>query len=178
MANRLPDRVTAIDEAVVAGHETGSVGGEVDRKVVEVVHGTEALLRGLVDPDALLGIEGGDAVQSSVHVTGRDAVDTDVVAGPLGGERLSELDNAGLGGVVARLLLRIVDDGSGHRSDVDDRAASLGLDHGLADGLGHDESAGDVDVDQATEHVVVVHLSLDVGTSNLLVWLSDSRNIG
>ena len=109
-ANRLPDRVTAVDEAVVAGHEAGTVGGEVDGQVVEVVNVAETLLGGLIDPDALLGVQGGNTVEGGVHVAGRDAVDTDAVTGPLGSEGLGELDNAGLGGVVAGLLLRVVND--------------------------------------------------------------------
>lgn len=34
------------------------------------------------------------------------------MAGPLGGEGLGELDDTGLGGVVAGMLLRVVDDGA------------------------------------------------------------------
>jgi hypothetical protein len=168
-ADRLPDRVTAVDQAVVAGHEAGTLRGEVDGQVVEVVNIAETLLGSLVDPDALLGVEGGNTVEGGVHVAGRDAVDADAVAGPLGSEGLGELDNAGLGGVVARLLLRVVDHSAGHRGDVDDRAASLGLDHGLADGLGNDEGTGDVDVDKTTEHVVVVDLGLDVRAGDVSV---------
>lgn len=172
---RLPDRVTAVDEAVVAGHEARTVGGEVDGEVVEVVNGTETLLRGLVDPDALLSVEGGDTVERGVHVAGADGVDADLVTGPLSGEGLGELDDAGLGGVVARLLLRVVDDGARHGGDVDDRAAGLGLDHLLADGLGDEEGTGDVDVDEATELVVVVDLGLDVGTNDLSVKEKEVR---
>ena len=47
----------------------------------------------------------------------------------------------------------------------------------LTDGLGDDESASDVDVNEATEHVVVVHLGLDVGASGLSVEFRDSREI-
>jgi hypothetical protein len=161
-ANRLPDRVTAVDQAVVAGHEAGTLRGEVDGQVVEVINVAETLLGGLVDPDTLLGVKGGNAVEGGVHVTGGDGVDTDAVTGPLGSEGLGELHNTGLGGVVAGLLLRVVDDSTGHRGDVDDGATSLGLDHGLTNGLGDDEGASDVDVDETTEHVVVVDLGLDV----------------
>ena len=97
------------------------------------------------------------------------------MTGPLGGEGLGELNNTGLGGVVTRLLLRVVDDSAGHRGDVDDGTASLGLDHGLTDGLGNDEGAGDVDVDETTEHVVVIDLGLDVGAVELSMKFGDSR---
>jgi len=160
---RLPDGVTAVDEAVVSGHEAGSVGGEVDGQVVQVVDSTQALLRSLIDPDALLGIESGNAVEGSVHVAGADRVDTNLVAGPLGGEGLGKLDNTGLRGVVAGLLLRVVHDSAGHGGDVDDRPASLSLDHLLADSLRNEEGSGDVDVDETTELVVVVGFSLDIG---------------
>jgi hypothetical protein len=160
---RLPDGVTAVDEAVVAGHETRAVGGEVNSQVVQVIDGTETLLRSLVDPDALLGVEGGNAVQGGVHVARADGVHADLVTGPLGGEGLGELDDTSLGRVVTRLLLWVVDDGSGHRGDIDDRAASLRLDHLLTDSLGDEEGAGDVDVDETAELVVVVRLGLDIG---------------
>jgi hypothetical protein len=162
VAKRLPDGIATVDQAVVAGHEAGTVGGEVNGKVVQVVDSTETLLRGLIDPDALLGVKSGDTVERSVHVARADGVDANLVTGPLGGEGLGELDNAGLGGVVTGLLLRVVDHGTGHRGDVDDRTAGLGLDHLLADSLGNKEGAGDVDVDETTELVVVIGLGLDV----------------
>lgn len=162
-ASRLPNRVTTVDQAVVASHEAGTVGGQVHGEVVEVVNRAEALLGGLIDPNALLRVKGWDTVKGSVHIAGGDRVDADVVAGPLRSERLGQLYNAGLGGVVARLLLRVVDHGAGHRGDVDYGTASLGLDHGLADGLGNDEGASDVDINEATELVMVVGLGLDVG---------------
>ena len=174
-ASRLPDRVAAVDQAVVAGHETGTVRGEVDSQVVEVINVTETLLGSLIDPDALLGVQSGNTVEGGVHVAGRDAVDTNAVAGPLGSEGLGELDNAGLGSVVAGLLLRVVDDSSGHRGDVNDGSAGLGLDHSLANGLGDDEGTGDVDVDETTEHVVVIDLGLDVGAVELSMKFGDSR---
>lgn len=159
----LPDAVTAIDEAVVARHESGAVRREVNGEVVEVVDGAETLLWRLIDPDALLGVEGGHAVERRVHVARADGVDANAVAGPLGGEGLGELHDAGFGGVVARLLLWVVDDRTGHGGDVDDGAASLQFDHLLAHGLGDEEGAGDVDVDEAAELLVVVGLGLDVG---------------
>lgn len=159
----LPNAVAAIDEAVVAGHEGRAIRGKVDSEVVEVINRAETLLRGLVDPDALLGVKGGDAVEGRVHVAWGDGVDADVVASPLGSEGLGQLNDAGLGGIVAGLLLRVVDDGTGHGGDVDDGAALLGLDHLLADGLGDEEGAGDVDVNEAAELLVVVDLGLDVG---------------
>lgn len=71
-----------------------------------------------------------------------------------------------LGGVVARLLLGVVDDGSRHGGYEDDGSRLLGSNHGLGDGLGHQEGTSQVDVDEATEHGVVVLLSLDVGVGD------------
>lgn len=169
ISKHLPDGVAAVDQAVVARHEAGTVGGEVHGQVVEVVDGTETLLRGLVNPDALLSVKSRNTVEGGVHVAGADGVHANLVTGPLGGEGLGELDDTGLGRVVTGLLLRVVDHGAGHGSDVDDRTTSLSLDHLLADGLRDEEGSGNVDVNETTELVVVVRLGLDVGTRKMSV---------
>jgi hypothetical protein len=120
-------------------------------------------LRGVVHPNALLGIKSRNTVESSVHVSRRDGVDADVIASPLGSEGLGKLDDSSLGGVVARLLLRVVDDGTGHGGDVDHGATTLEFDHLLTDSLSDEEGSGDVDVKQTTELLRVVGLGLDVG---------------
>lgn len=158
----LQDGVAAVDGDVGAGHEAGGVGGEEDTEAVEVVDGAEAGLGRQRAPDLLLGLEGGHAVQGRVHVARGDAVDADVVLGPLGGERLAELDHAGLGRVVARLLLRVVDDAAAHRRHEDDAAGLLRRHHGAADGLAHEERAREVDVDEASEHLRSVKVSTGV----------------
>lgn len=159
-------RVTTVDEDVGAGHEAGRVGGEEDAEAVELVNATQAVLGGEGLPDLLLGLEGRDTVEGSVHVTGGDAVDTDVVLGPLGGDGLGELDDTSLGGVVAALLLGVVDNGARHGSNEDDATGLAGGHHGAADGLGHEEGTSKVDVDETTEHGGVVGLGLDVGVGN------------
>lgn len=160
---RLPQSVPSVDKTVVAGHVAAGRGAEVDGQAVEVVDGAEALLGGVVDPDTLLSLEGRDAVEGGVHVAGGDSVDPDLVAGPLGGQGLCHLDDGGLGGVVAGLLLRVVDDAARHGGDEDDGAAVLGVDHVAADGLGDQKGAGDVDVEKTAELLGVVVLGLDVG---------------
>jgi hypothetical protein len=94
-----------------------------------------------------------------------DTVDSDVILSPLSAKRLAELDDASLGRVVAGLLLGVVDNGARHGGDQDDGTRLASCHHGLADGLRHQEGSGEVDVDQAAEHGVVVGLSRDVGTA-------------
>lgn len=142
----LPECVTTVDQAVVSGHVSRALAREIDGQVVEVVNGAKTLLGGVVDPDTLLGLEGRDTVEGSVHVSGGDCVDTDLVASPFGGERLCELDNSSLGGIVAGLLLRVVDDAAGHGGNEDDAATVAGGDHVATDGLCDEERTGDVDV--------------------------------
>ena len=103
------------------------------------------------------------------ELTGRDAVDTDAILGPLSSQGLAELDNTSLGCVVARLLLWVVDDRAGHRSNQDD-GSRLVLGHqGTTNSLGHHEGTGQVDIDQAAPHLEIVGLGWDVGTVKLLV---------
>jgi len=136
-----------------SSHVRRAVRGEEDSKVVELVNISETLLRSVVNPNPLLSIEGGDTVECGVHVTGGDGVDTDAVASPLSGERTSKLNDSSLRGVVAGLLLGVVDDGSRHGSDEDHGHGVLDLDHLLGDGLGDQEGSGNVDVDETTEHL-------------------------
>lgn len=158
--------VATVNEQVGASHEAGRVGAEVDANAVELVDITQAVLGSEAAPDLLLGVESGDTVESSVHVAGRDGVDTDVVLGPFGGNGLAELDDTGLGGVVAALLLRVVDNGARHGGDEDQAAWLASGHHGAANGLGHEECTSKVDVNQATEHGRVVCFGLDVGVGN------------
>lgn len=158
--------VATVNEQVGAGHEAGGVGAEVDAKAVELVDIAQAVLGSEAAPDLLLGVESGNTVEGSVHVARRDGVDTDLVLGPLGGDGLAELDDAGLGGVVAALLLGVVDNGAGHGGDEDQAARLASGHHGAADGLGHEECTSEVDVNKTTEHGRVVCLGLDVGVGN------------
>lgn len=158
--------VTTVDEDVSARHEGAGVAGEEDGQAVEVIDGAEAVLGRQGAPDLLLGLEGGDAVERRVHVAGGDAVDADAVLGPLGGERLAQLHHARLGGVVAALLLRVVDDGPAHAGHEDDGAGLVRLHHRPPDRLRHQERPRQVDVDQPPEHGRVVRLGLDVGVGD------------
>jgi len=151
---------------MLTSHEARGVAGKEDSKTVQLVDRSETSLWRQGRPDLLLRIQSRDAVQRRVHVARRDRVDADAVLGPLRRERFAEMDDAGLGGVVAGLLLGVVDDGARHGGDEDDGAGLLCLDQGPSDGLGHEERAGEVDVDETAEHAVVVFLSLDVGVGD------------
>lgn len=170
-SGHLQDSVATVDSDVGTRHETRGVGGEEDTETVEVVDLAEAGLGRHGAPDLLLGLEGGDAVEGGVHVARGDAVDADIVLGPLGGEGLAELDDTGLGGIVARLLLRVVDDAAAHGRHQDDGARLLGIYHGASDGLAHEEGTRQVDVDEASEHLMVASM---VSLFSLLLYLSNT----
>ena len=104
----------------------------------------------------------GPLVQRRLHVARGDAVDADAARGPLGRERFAELDDAGFGGVVRALLLRVEDAGAGHAGDEDHRGRVAGR-KGPGEGAGGDEGPGEVDVDQVAEERDRVGLSFDVG---------------
>lgn len=83
--------------------------------------------------------------QPGVDVAGRDAVDTGKVS-PFVGQRLGEVDAAGLGDVVGRLLLGKVRNVPAHGRG-DDEGALLLLAEMETDGTGAVEGAGQVGVD-------------------------------
>lgn len=169
-ASLLVERVSAVDDAVGAGHEARSIRSKEDAQAVELVDVAEACLRGEALPDLLLGVEGGDFVEGGVHVARRDAVDADVVLGPLGRQRPAQLDHARLGRVVARLLLRVVDNTTAHGRDQHDGCALASRDGSPPDGLRHEERAREVDIHQAPEHGGVVRLGGEVA-------VCDSRRV-
>lgn len=118
---------------------------------------------GSIDPNLLLSVESGNTVERSVHVSGGDGVDADVVFGPFSSKRLGQLDDASFGGVIARLLLRIVDDRAGHGCNENDGSRSLLLDHLTANGLRDEEGAVNVDIDESSEFLGGVVFSWYVG---------------
>lgn len=159
-------RIPTIHHHIGSGHERGGVGGEEDAEAVELIDVAQAVLGSERAPDLLLGVKGRNAVEGSVHVTGRNAVDTDAVLGPLSTNGLGELNDTGLGGVVAGLLLGVVDDGTGHGGDQDQATGLASGHHGATDSLGHEEGTSQIDVNETTEHGGVVGLGLDVGVGD------------
>lgn len=83
--------------------------------------------------------------EARVDVAGGDCVDAGEIA-PLVGERLGQVDAAGLGHVVRRLLLREVGDEATHARG-DDEGAGLALAEVEADGAGAVEGAVQVRID-------------------------------
>ncbi len=165
--SRIPRRKrkeTYVDNTVAARHKRRSVRSEIDGQVIQLVDIAESILRRHGRPDFLLRVKGRDAIQRRIHISRRDTVDPDIVLGPFRSERFPQLDDGRFRRVVTALLLGVVDDGARHRCDEDDRAAVAGRNHGAAACLGHEEGAGDVDVDEAAELFRVVILGLDVGT--------------
>lgn len=95
-------------------------------------------------------------------LTRGDTVNTDIKFSPLSSERLAELDDTGLGCIVARLLLRVIDNGSGHGGNQDDGARLASSNCSTTNGLGHHERASQVDINQAAPHLEIISLGGNV----------------
>jgi hypothetical protein len=67
--------------------------------------------------------------------------------------------------------LRIVDDGAGHGSNVDDGPTFASFDHVFGACLRGDETSGNIDINQATEFDQVVRLRFKVRTANISLVL-------
>ena len=148
-----PQSITAVNDAITSSHEQARITRQEHRQVIQLVHIPQPLLRRILDPDLLLRVEGRHAVQRRIHVPRADGVDADIVASPLGRQGFGQVHDGRLGGVVARLFLRVVDDCAGHGRDEDHGAGVAHDDHSLRAGLRDEEGAGDVNVDLAAEHL-------------------------
>src|SRR5690606_4082500 len=141
MASQFPG-LAAVDDEDGAGDEVGTGGGQQAGQRDELGDVSHAL--------------GGDAAHPAVEQVGRlqdralrvsgesaggDAVDLDVVAGPLGSQGFGEPRYGALGGGVADQSGLAAD--TGGRSDVDDLAAAL-RDEVAAGGLGQGHRGDDV----------------------------------
>jgi hypothetical protein len=135
----LPQAVTTITLDLRARHERARIRRQVNRQPIQLIHIPQPSLRSQASPDLLLRIERRHAVERRVHVTRGDGVDTDTVLCPLSSQRATEVHHTRLGGVVARLLLGVVDDRPRHTGDEDDRPRLLSSNHGLRDSLSHEE---------------------------------------
>lgn len=81
---------------------------------------------------------------------------------PLRSQRPRQLHHRRLGRIVRALLLRMEDASPRNGGNEDYGASSLGLDHVAAAGLGDEERASEVDVDEASELGRVVVFGFDV----------------
>merc|ERR1719408_464219 len=121
----LPQRLSALDDEVVAHHIVRRLGGEVDNRSLNVGHLAKAADGHIIDP--LLGKRFERGVipdERGVDDPRRDAVYDDAAARPLASHGLCELDDRRLRGVVGGLLLWVRHNERGHRSGVDDLAAA------------------------------------------------------
>jgi hypothetical protein len=72
------------------------------------------------------------------------------------------LDDTGLGCIVTGLFLGIVDDGSRHGGNEDNRARLALGDHSFAYSLRHEKGASEIDIDQSAEHGMVINFGWDI----------------
>lgn len=102
---------------------------------------------------------------------------------PLGREGLGQLGHSCFGGVVGTLLLRVQDAGAGDGGEEDDGAAGFGGDHVASAGLGYEERARQVYVEEVPEHGGVVIFGFYVGAdregdehSDKAFWICPGAN--
>ncbi|MPM73764.1 hypothetical protein SDC9_120746 [bioreactor metagenome] len=140
----------AVDDQVGAGGVGRGVRQQIDDRAGELVRVAHPLERDHFGPD-LAPVLADVAGHLRVDVARADRVDPDAERGPLHGERLRQVHDAGLGGVVRGLPLRNVDDRGGHRRGVDDVAALALRDEVAGERLRDEEDAVQVDVHHGGE---------------------------
>ena len=140
----LPRRVPAINDDVGPRGVRASVAGQIHIGALELLGLGIPPQRDHAMPH-LLDLLVHKVRQTRVDVTGRDAVDAGKVP-PFVGERFGQVDAAGFGDVVGRLLLRVVGDVAGHAGG-DDEGARFPLAEMQADGAGAVEGSGQVGAD-------------------------------
>ena len=137
----LPRSVPAINDDISPRRVRTRVARQIDIGALELLGLGVAAERDHVMPD-LLHLLVDKVGEARVDVAGGDAVDAGEVA-PLVRQRLGQVDAAGLGDVVGRLLLRVVGDVAGHAGG-DDEGARLALAEVQAHGAGAVEGARQV----------------------------------
>lgn len=141
---RLPHAVTAVNDEIVTSHVGAGIANQVDVGALQLLSLTVAA-HGDHRVPQVLDILLDEVRQTSINVSGGDAVDTSKVA-PLVGKGASHVNAASLGDVVGGLFLREVGDVAGHGGG-DDEAASSALLEVSADGLGAMESTVQIGLD-------------------------------
>ncbi len=158
----------AVDEQGLAGDVAAGFRGEEDDGAVEVVGGAGAAERDAFDERAdpgLVFVE--DLVLRGFEPSGGEAVDGDAVRAPVVGEAHGELADAAAAGAVGREAGVAKDAGDG--ADVDD-AAVAALDHTAGDGLGDEEAAAQVGVE---DEVPVVPGDVESGLADVAAGIVD-----
>ena len=130
---------------MVPGHEARRLRRQEHHGGADLFGHGVSLLRGVFDPvSAELRVV--DRRHVRLDVAGRHRVHPDPVRSPFGSERLRQVVDRRLRGVVGGLHLGTVHDHARHRPDVDDAAASP-LHHVRSDRLGHPPEGGEVRVE-------------------------------
>src|SRR5882672_221303 len=129
-----PARITSVNEDNTSGHQAGGVGRQEQDDGCNLVDLPHSRHRRTADPGIIhLRAVFDECVKGRCDISRRHRVDTDAARAPLGGERLGQMVHRSLRGVVVALLLRLVDDEAGHRSDVHN-GTGLRAEHVLAEG--------------------------------------------
>src|SRR5258708_14179085 len=115
----LPARIASIDENDAPGHQAGGIRCQKQddgRNLVDLPHSAH---RRTADPCIIhLRIVLDERIEGGGDVGWRHGVDAHAAGTPLRGKRFRKMVPCGFRGVVVGLLLRLVDDEAGHRSDV------------------------------------------------------------
>lgn len=142
--HRLSASIATINDDISTSSIRAGIADEVDVRALELLGITVAAEGDHASPQ-LLGLGVDEVAEARVDVAGGDAVDAGKVA-PLVGQRLGQVDAAGLGDVVRGLLLRVVGNVAGHGGRDDEGAVALLAEVG-ADGLGAVGGAAEVGLD-------------------------------
>src|SRR5882757_1833042 len=115
-----PARIAAVNENDAPGHQACGVRRQKQDDGGNFIDLPHPGQRRAADPGIIhLRVAFYECVERSCDVSWRHGIDAHAARAPLGRERLSEMVHCGLRGVVVALLLRFVDDETGHRTDVD-----------------------------------------------------------
>src|SRR5258705_11853666 len=129
-----PARIAAVNQNDAPGHQACGVRRQKQDDGGNFIDLPHPGHRRAADPGIVhLRVAFYECVERGCDVSWRHGIDTHAARAPLGRERLREMVHCGLRGVVVALLLRFVDDETGHRTDVDN-GTRLCVQHVSAEG--------------------------------------------
>src|SRR6266850_4806613 len=115
-----PARIASVNENDAPGHQACGVRRQKQDDGGYFIDLPHPGHRRAADPGIVhLRVAFYECVERSCDISWRHGIDAHATRAPLGRERLGEMVHCGLRGVVVALLLRFVDDETGHRTDVD-----------------------------------------------------------
>src|SRR5712675_2646215 len=124
-----PARIAAIYENDAPGHQARGVRRQKQDDGGNFIDLPHPGHRRAADPGIVhLRVAFYECVERSCDISWRHGIDAHAARAPLGRERLREMVHCGLRGVVVALLLRFVDDETGHRTNVHN-GTRLGFQH-------------------------------------------------